>query len=178
MKKILATLLIFAIGLPSLAIVETGISKSEYKYQKKLEKIRQKQEIDKIKHPEKYIQSPVKQTTMTLGTAQKTIKLGTSQADVAEVLGAPNIVTTDADGKETWIYDKVSTVQSYNSNGFQVGDGGIGGGYGNSAGGGGILGVGYGKSSGTAQTSQKTLTIVIKFQNQKVASFKYHMSNF
>lgn len=38
MKKILATLLIFAIGLPSLAIVETGISKSEYKYQKKIRK--------------------------------------------------------------------------------------------------------------------------------------------
>ena len=36
---------------------------------------------------------------------------------VATALGSPNIVTRDAEGRETWIYDKIATEASYsNSN--------------------------------------------------------------
>ena len=110
--------------------------------------------------------TPVKEQQMTLGLVQKDIKVGTSQAEVASVLGSPNIVTQDADGNETWIYDKVSSIVSYGSSGF----GGFGGGIGN---------VGYNKNGGTVQTVQKTLTVVLKFdKNNNVASFSYHMSSF
>ena len=36
---------------------------------------------------------------LTLGVVQKEIKPGMSQADVAEVLGSPNIVTSESTGK-------------------------------------------------------------------------------
>lgn len=163
MKKILAFAFLLVFVAPAMAITEnteTELQKAEIKYQKKLEKIRRKQELKCLKNPDKC--TPAQDTNFTLGVAQKNIKIGTSQADVAAVMGAPNIVTTDADGKETWIYDKVSSVTSYNNSGFDVG----------------IILAGYGKGRGNAQSSQKTLTIVIKFNNQKVESFKYHMSNF
>lgn len=92
---------------------------------------------------------------MTLGIVQRDIKIGTSQADVAMVLGSPNIVTQDADGKETWIYDKVSSITSYGSSGFGVGIGGGAGGFGSHAGGLGLANVGYNKRGGTVQSIKK-----------------------
>ena len=116
---------------------------------------------------------------MTVGIVQKEIRKGMSQADVAIALGSPNIVTNDGSGKETWIYDKIATEASYSSS-----RGGISGGVG--AGGlagsalilGGV-GGGYSKSAGASSTTQKTLTVVIKFDNRKnVESFSYHASKF
>ena len=114
-----------------------------------------------------------------LGIVQRDIKIGTSQTDVAMVLGSPNIVTQDADGKETWIYDKVSSITSYGSSGFGVGIGGGAGGFGSGAGGLGLVNIGHNKHGGTVQSNQKTLTVVLKFDNNhNVASFSYHMSSF
>lgn len=116
---------------------------------------------------------------MTVGIVQKEIRKGMSQADVAMALGSPNIVTNDGSGKETWIYDKIATEASYSSS-----RGGISGGVG--AGGlagsalilGGV-GGGYSKSAGASSTTQKTLTVVIKFDGRKnVESFSYHASKF
>ena len=50
---------------------------------------------------------------MTVGTVQREIRNGMSGAEVAEVLGSPNIVTTDAEGREVWVYDKISTDVTY-----------------------------------------------------------------
>jgi outer membrane protein assembly factor BamE (lipoprotein component of BamABCDE complex) len=116
---------------------------------------------------------------MTLGNFQRNIGVGTSQADVAQILGSPNIVTQDSEGDETWIYDKVSSITSYGSSGFGVGVGGFGGGYGSGGMGGGLLNAGYSKNGGVVQTSQRTLTVVLKFDDSKnVKSFSYHMSSF
>jgi outer membrane protein assembly factor BamE (lipoprotein component of BamABCDE complex) len=116
---------------------------------------------------------------MTLGIVQKEIRTGMSQADVAAALGSPNIVTIDSEGKETWIYDKIATEASYSRD-----SGGLGGG----AGAGGIPGTtlilglfsgGYSREAGAASTTQKTLTVIIKFdKNNKVESFSYHSSKF
>ena len=116
---------------------------------------------------------------MTLGIVQKEIRVGMSQADVAVALGSPNIVTKDSSGKETWIYDKIATEASYSKS--SVGGGG-------GAGAGGIAGTvlilggvggGYSKDAGAASTTQKTLTVVIKFDdNSLVESFSYHTSKF
>jgi outer membrane protein assembly factor BamE (lipoprotein component of BamABCDE complex) len=46
---------------------------------------------------------------LTVGRVQGEIKVGMSAAQVAELLGSPNIVTTDEKRREVWIYDKVST---------------------------------------------------------------------
>lgn len=52
---------------------------------------------------------------LTLGKVQSKIKVGMSSAEVVEVLGPPNIVTTDSERREVWIYDKVSTETVYSS---------------------------------------------------------------
>lgn len=162
MKKILCLFIMSVFAIPAFAINEVDeLQKAELKYQKKLEKIKKKQQIKCLKHPETC--TPAQDTNMTLGVAQKNVKIGTPQDQVALALGSPNIVTTDSDGKETWIYDKVSSVTSYNSSGFGVG----------------IILAGYSKGKENAQSSQKTLTIVIKFdKTKKVESFQYHMSSF
>ncbi|HEV8111734.1 MAG TPA: hypothetical protein VGR31_03085 [Planctomycetota bacterium] len=46
---------------------------------------------------------------LTLGKVQGEIKVGLSSARVVEVLGSPNIITTDEQRREVWVYDKIST---------------------------------------------------------------------
>lgn len=112
---------------------------------------------------------------VTVGTVQKEIRVGMSAADVAQVLGSPNIVTTDDQRREVWVYDKIATEKIYSSS-----SGGInalilafGGGV---AGGG---GMGGSASSGASSQSQRTLTVVIKFDSDhKVRDFAYHTSRF
>lgn len=164
MKKLLISLLVLCIAAPVFAINDAP------KVSRKCRK-----------HPEKCIPltTPIQEQQMTLGLVQRDIKVGTSQADVAQILGSPNIVTQDADGKETWIYDKVSSITSYGSSGFGVNVGGFGGGFGWNGIGGGMGNIGYNKNGGTVQSNQKTLTVVLKFDNNhNVSSFSYHMSSF
>ena len=99
---------------------------------------------------------------LTVGVVQKEISMGLSQSQVAAKLGSPNIVTSDSQGVETWIYDKISseTVYSKSSVGAT------------------ILLVGGSNSSGASATRQKTLTIIIKFKEGVVDDFSYHASKF
>ena len=116
---------------------------------------------------------------MTIGIVQKEIREGMSAAGVAEVLGSPNIVTTDSEGREVWVYDKISTDVTYSKDSGGLGAGLlIGSNSGGTAGGG--LGSGsYSRSSGAQSRTQRTLTVVIKFdQQQKVRDFSYHASRF
>ena len=49
-------------------------------------------------------------STVGYGLVTSKIKKNiTTQEDLIVLLGAPNITTTDAEGSETWVYDKVST---------------------------------------------------------------------
>ena len=112
---------------------------------------------------------------LTVGTVQKEIRVGMSGAEVATVLGSPNIVSTDEERREVWIYDKVSTdfVQSSSRGGVSallLGFGGSGGALG---------GGSYSSSAGAASRSQRTLTIIIKYDHEgKVRDFAYHTSKF
>jgi outer membrane protein assembly factor BamE (lipoprotein component of BamABCDE complex) len=116
---------------------------------------------------------------MTVGIVQKEIRKGMSAADVAEVLGSPNIVTTDSEGREVWVYDKVSTDVSYSTD-----TGGAGvllliGAAGGDALGGGLGSGNYSRSAGAQSKTQRTLTVVIKYDEQKkVRDFAYHSSRF
>lgn len=100
---------------------------------------------------------------MTLGIVQKEIHAGLTQDEVIAALGSPNIVTRDAEGRETWVYDKIASEATYSRSDA----------YGT------ILILGAGTAAGAASTSQKTLTVVIKYgANQRVESFTYHSSRF
>ncbi len=103
-------------------------------------------------------------SNLTLGTVQREIRVGMSGAEVAQVLGAPNIVTTDEQRRETWVYDKIAT-QSVSS--------------GNSGGAGLPLLLGVSGSAGAASSTQRTLTVVIKFDNaNRVRDYSYRSSSF
>lgn len=115
----------------------------------------------------------------TLGLVQTKVYRGMSQTEVAESLGSPNIVTRDSGGDESWVYDKIATEASYSADRGSVGGGLGAGGFAGSV----LLlgGVtsGYSKAAGAAASTQKTLTVVIKFdKNQKVKDFSYHSSKF
>jgi len=100
---------------------------------------------------------------MTVGVVQREIRAGLSQDQVAEALGSPNIVTRDAAGNETWIYDKIASEASYS----------------NSSAYGTILILGGGQAAGASATTQRTLTVVIKFDaSRQVETFSYHASKF
>lgn len=105
-----------------------------------------------------YSEEPV-----TLGTVQRKLYKGMCQDRVAYVLGAPNIVTKDKYGREAWIYDKQNTEvdTSESSSGIWM-----------------ILGRSSGESK-KATTSQKTITIIVKFdEDSLIDHISYHQSEF
>lgn len=112
---------------------------------------------------------------LTVGTVQREVRVGMSGAEVAQVLGSPNIVSTDEQRRQVWIYDKIATDRAYSTS-----SGGINSlilGAASSAVGG--LGGGFHAASGASSTSQRTLTVIIKFdQAGKVRDFAYHSSRF
>lgn len=116
---------------------------------------------------------------LTVGTVQRKIQVGMPASEVATVLGSPNIVTTDEKRREVWIYDKIATERAYSTSeggistlilgGVLVGSGLIGG----------AVAPHYSQSAGAQSTSQRTLTVIIKFDEQlKVRDFAYHTSRF
>ena len=100
---------------------------------------------------------------VTVGSVQREIKIGMSGADVAKVLGSPNIVTTDDERREVWIYDKFSTDTTVSGSSS----------YGT------LIILGTSSNSGSSSTTQRTLTVIIKFDKEKkVRDFAYHTSRF
>ncbi len=100
---------------------------------------------------------------LTVGAVQREIRVGMTNAQVAETLGSPNMVTTDEHRRENWVYDRISTDTAYSS----------------SSGGVGLLLLGAASSSGARSTSQRTLTIIVKFDAaNRVRDFAYRSSAF
>ena len=108
---------------------------------------------------------------LTVGIVQREILIGMPASDVVAVMGSPNIVTTDEERREVWVWDKMSTNISYSRSdgaiaGLIVGGSGAGGGVAS-------------KSSGAASTSQRTLTVIIKFDHANlVRDVSYRTSSF
>jgi len=101
--------------------------------------------------------------TLTVGRVQREIRVGMTNTEVAEVLGSPNVVTTDAQRREVWVYDKIATESAVSSS-----QGGIG-----------ILILGVAGSTGASSTTQRTLTVIVKFDDKgKVRDFASHTSRF
>jgi outer membrane protein assembly factor BamE (lipoprotein component of BamABCDE complex) len=108
-------------------------------------------------------QASLQGNRLTVGQVQKEIRKGMSGAEVAAALGSPNIVSTDEQGREVWIYDKISTDRVVSESS----------GYGT------LILFGYRGSSGSSSTSQQTLTIIVKYDSDsKVRDYAYHSSRF
>jgi outer membrane protein assembly factor BamE (lipoprotein component of BamABCDE complex) len=112
---------------------------------------------------------------LTVGIVQKEVKVGMSGADILGILGSPNIVSTDAERREVWVYDKIATDFAYSNSSGGVSSLILGFGSDVLVGGAG----GYNSSAGAASKSQRTLTIIIKFGHDSlVRDYAYHSSSF
>ena len=106
----------------------------------------------------------IKEDRLTVGKVQGEIKVGMPASQVAELLGSPNIVTTDDKRREVWIYDKVSTDRVDVANSSFAGI---------------ILIMGTKSSEKSSSTRQRTLTIIIKYdEEKKVRDFAYNSTQF
>jgi len=100
---------------------------------------------------------------LTVGKVQGEIKVGMPASQVAELLGSPNIVTTDEKRREVWIYDKVSTDRVDTASSV----------YGT------LIILGATSSESSSSQRQRTLTIIIKYdEEKKVRDFAYNYSQF
>lgn len=113
---------------------------------------------------------------LTNGMVQMTVRVGTTtQAEILETFGAPNITTIDGAGQEMWVYDRQATVTSDSSSGFSIGMliGAVGGGVGGGS------GLGFGKKKSKSEISSRTMTLILKFDSRKVvADFRSRSSSF
>lgn len=105
-----------------------------------------------------------KNSPFTHGNVQLRLEKGvTTQAEVLETFGAPNVATTDSSGNEVWTYQKHATIAKSS----EVG------GYGTVI----LLGL-RGGTSGFEQSS-RTMTLIIKFgPDKKVIDFKSMSTSF
>lgn len=100
---------------------------------------------------------------LTAGIVKREIHKGMSMEAVAEALGSPNLTSRDEEGLEVWIYDKIATEASYSESQNALF----------------LILVGIANQSGAASTTQRTLTVVIKFNSaDKVEKYSYHATKF
>lgn len=123
-----------------------------------------------------YAKDAEEPNVLTHGMVQMTLKVGqTTQAEIIENFGGPNITTIDGTGQEMWVYDRHATVSYDKQSGFSIGlfAGGGGGGFG---GGGGL---GFGSKKSKSSTNSRAMTLIIKFDANKIVSdFKSRSSSF
>ena len=89
--------------------------------------------------------------SLTLGTVQASLHEGLSQAEVQAALGAPNIISKDAQGQEVWTYDRVSKRSASTFLFF----------------------------TSSSRSTQRTLTVLITFdEDGRVKEYSYHQTEF
>lgn len=88
---------------------------------------------------------------ITLGNVQSKVRVGATSEDVVMALSSPNIVTSNPDGTETWVYDKISSESEYAK----------------------------GYNSGVSVKSSRTMIVVIKFDKQsRVKDVQYRQTSY
>jgi len=113
-----------------------------------------------------HIDSPLT-NPLTSGQVSLTLRKNqTTQTEVLEVFGAPNLVTSNADEEEVWTYQKHATVSNTSSSsGFAT-----------------IILAGARTSSSGLEQSSRTMTLIIKFKEIKgvktVSDFSSRASSF
>ena len=119
---------------------------------------------------------PESPNMLTQGMVQMTLRVGqTTQYEVLQTFGGPNISTLDGQGNEVWVYDRHATVSYDKNSGFSIGI--LAGGAGSNAGGG--AGLGFGSSKSKSQQTSRTMTLIIKFgPDKRVIDFQSRSSSF
>ncbi len=109
----------------------------------------------------------IDKNNLTAGQVSLTLKKNlTTQQQVIEAFGAPNLVTQSADGEEVWTYQKHAIVAHSSTSGFGAT----------------IILLGGSSSSSGFEQSSRTMTLVIKFKDvngvKTVVDFSSRSSSF
>ncbi len=101
---------------------------------------------------------------LTHGNVQLHLRVGqTSQAQVLDVFGSPDIATIDGGGREVWTYKRSASVSRARTSG----------------GGFFLLLGGYNRNTSSSENTQRRMTLLIKFNDRKIVSdFKSRTSSF
>ena len=117
----------------------------------------------------------VEEERLTLAAVQRNVRVGMSGAQILESLGSPNIVSTDEERREVWVYDRIGTEYVHSESGTGL-ISLVGGASGGAVGG--VLPT-FNQNSGASRRSQRTLTIIVRFDDtQRVRDYSYHASRF
>ncbi|HWU80628.1 MAG TPA: hypothetical protein VN158_11235 [Caulobacter sp.] len=103
-------------------------------------------------------------SALTSGNVSMNLQVGkTTQAEVLEIFGAPNIVTMDGARNTVWSYQRHATVtQSNSSSSFWT-----------------IVLTGGAKRADGFSSTQRTITLIIKFDaNNVISDFRSRTSDF
>ncbi|MFN4176566.1 hypothetical protein [Phenylobacterium sp.] len=97
----------------------------------------------------------LRNSALTAGNVSMNLAVGqTTQAQVLEAFGAPNIVTLDGQRNEVWSYQRHATVsQAAGGSNYWT-----------------IILFGGGQYADGFQQTQRTITLIIKFDKNKVVS--------
>ena len=104
---------------------------------------------------------------LTTGQVQLTLHRNqTTQAEVLEAFGAPNLVTVNSEGEEVWTYQRNATVvNSQSSSAFGT-----------------VIFFGGSTQSSGLEQSSRTMTLIVKFKTingaKRVSSFDSRTSSF
>jgi outer membrane protein assembly factor BamE (lipoprotein component of BamABCDE complex) len=109
----------------------------------------------------------IEKNKLTAGQVSLTLKKNTTtQQQVVEAFGSPNLVTQSAEGEEVWTYQRHATVSNASSSGFSAT----------------IILLGGGSSSSGFEQSSRTITLIIKFKEvngvKTVVDFSSRSSSF
>lgn len=98
----------------------------------------------------------------THGNVQLNLEKGvTTQSDVLNAFGAPNLTTINGEGEEVWTYQKHATLSKSNSNSSYAT----------------IILLGRAKNSSGFEQASRTMTLIIKFNADKIISDFESMSS-
>lgn len=110
-----------------------------------------------------FLANPCLSDEFTLGKVQQVIHQGMSQAEIVSCLGSPNLITKNAEGCETWVYDKKSqsTKETCCRKWYW------------------LFLKGKRKGCNSTETSQKSLSVTLNFDKDScLESYSYNSSSY
>ncbi len=114
---------------------------------------------------------PATPSALSYGTVTAAVRKGeTTQLDLVQLFGSPNISTYDSAGIETWVYERTVTQTDVQSNSKAVQGAanlGVFFNFGNV--GGGVAGGQSTQATSTA-SSIRSITVIVKFNDKKIVS--------
>lgn len=100
-------------------------------------------------------------SNLTFGMVKKNLIKGqTTQSEILNLFGAPNITTTNKSGEEIWTYDKIAVTKEDAAAGLTIGGGGLAGA--------GVIGGAASVSGSNSSTSCRSITLIITFGEKDI----------